>query len=71
MCCGRAEERHDRVSDELLDRASVPLELYADALVVGSEDCSDVFGIELFRALRKADEIAEEHRDDLSLLSWP
>ena len=30
----RAEERHDRVADELLDRAAVSLELGADALVI-------------------------------------
>jgi hypothetical protein len=66
---GCPEERHHRISDELLHRATVSLELGAEARVVGGEDRPYILGIELFRAVRKADEIAEEHRDDLSLLS--
>ena len=63
----RAEERHHRVADELLDRAAVPLELGADALVVGAEDRLDVLRVERLRARREADEVAEDDRDDLAL----
>ena len=40
-----AEERHDRVADELLDGAAVSLELGANALVVGAEERLDVLRI--------------------------
>ncbi len=65
----RAEERHHRVADELLDRAAVSLELAADPGVIGPEHGTDVLGIEPFRLLREADEVAEEDGDDFSLLS--
>jgi hypothetical protein len=65
--CRRAEERHDRVADELLDGAAVALELGAKALVIRAEERFDVFGIESFSAARKADEVAEDDRDDLAL----
>ena len=48
----RAEERHDRVADELLDGAAVALELGAHALVVRPQDRLDVLGIERLRARR-------------------
>ena len=35
---GRAEERHHRVTDELLDRPAVPFELCADTCVVGTQE---------------------------------
>ena len=40
-----AEERHDRVADELLDGAAMSLELGANALVVGAEESLDVLRI--------------------------
>ena len=63
----RAEERHDRVPDELLDRSAVALELRAHALVVRSEERLDVLRIERLRARGEADEVAEDDRDDLAL----
>ena len=63
----RAEERHHRVADELLDRAAVALELGADALVVRAEERLDVLGVERLRACGEADEVAEDDRDDLAL----
>ena len=41
-----AEERHDGVADELLDRAAVALELGADAVVVRAQDRLDVLRVE-------------------------
>ena len=66
----RAEERHHRVADELLDGAAVALELGADALVVRAEERLDVLGVELLGPLREADEVAEDDRDDLALSAW-
>ncbi len=63
----RAEERHDRVADELLDGAAVALELRADALVVGAQDRLDVLRIHRLRPRREADEVAEDDRHDLAL----
>ena len=40
-----AEERHHRVADELLDGASVALELAAQVAVVRLEDRAHIFGI--------------------------
>ena len=46
VCGRRAEERHHRVADELLDGAAVSFELGANALVVRPEDRLDVLGIQ-------------------------
>jgi hypothetical protein len=54
----RTEERHDRIADELLHRAAEPLELASQALVIGTEDRLDVFGVELL-ARREADQVGK------------
>ena len=41
----RAEDRHHRVADELLDRAAEPLELGLQPRVVGIEEGGDVLGV--------------------------
>jgi hypothetical protein len=64
---GRAEERHDRVPDEFLHRAAVPLELGANPRVVGPQDRLHVLRIERLRPRGEAHEVAEEDGDDLSL----
>ena len=64
---GRAEERHDRIADELLDGAAVALELRADAFVVRTQDRLDVLGIHRLGLRREPDEVAEDDRDDLAL----
>ncbi len=64
---GRAEQRHNRVADELLDRAAVVLELGAKASVIRAEDRLHVLRVHRLRARREADEVAEEDRDDLAL----
>ena len=67
----RAEDAHDRVADELLDRAAVALELLADALVVRREDRADVLRIELLGTSGEADEVDEQDGDDAALLAGP
>ena len=46
---GRAEERHHRVTDELLDGAAVALELGSDAGVVRAENRCHVLGVQRLR----------------------
>ena len=64
----RAEERHDGVADELLDGAAEPLQLGLHPGVVGREHPADVLGVELLGAAGEADEVGEQHGDDLALL---
>ena len=63
------EDGDDRVADELLDGPPVALELPAHPPVVVAERRTDVLGIEPLRPSREVDEVGEEHRDDLPLLS--
>ena len=63
-----AEDRHDRVPDELLDRAPVALDLLPQASVVGADAGADVLGVGRFRRGGEADEVAEEDGHDLALL---
>ena len=65
----RAEERHHRVADELLDGAAETLELAAQVRVVGREQGAHVFGIELLGTRGEADQVGEENRHDLPLLA--
>ena len=63
-----AEDGHDRVADELLDRASVALDLLPQPGVVGADAGADVLGVGRFGGGGEADEVAEEDGDDLALL---
>jgi hypothetical protein len=65
----RAEERHHRVADELLDGAAEPLELTAQVCVVRPEKRADVLGIELLGPGGEADQVREEDGHDLALLA--
>lgn len=65
----RSEDRHHRVADELLYGAAEALDLLFHARVVGTKRCTDILGIGLVGARGEADEVDEEHRDDLPLLS--
>ena len=64
---GRAEDRHHRVADELLDGAAVALELLAHVRVVAAELGRDVLGVELLGPRREADQVGEQDGDDLAL----
>ncbi len=65
----RPEEGHHRVADELLDRAAEALELGAEAGVVRAEDRLHVLGIERLRPRREADQVGEQHGDDLAFFA--
>jgi len=65
---GSSEDGHDRVPDELLDRARVALDLLTQAGVVGADAGADVFWVCVLRGCGEANEVAEEDGDDLSLL---
>ena len=67
VCDRGAEKGHHRVADELLHGPAVAFELRAEALVVRGEQRLHVLGVELVGTLGEADEVAEDHRDDLSL----
>ena len=65
----RPEDGHDRIADELLDRASEALEVGLDLLVVRAQERLDVLGVEALRACRETDEVREDDTDDLALAS--
>ncbi len=65
---GSAEDRHHSVSDELLHGSAEPLDVGLHALVVRAQRRADVLRIGAVGAAREADEIDEEHRNDLPLL---
>src|SRR5688572_2212128 len=67
---GSAEERNDRVADELLDRAAEALKLEAQPLPVGCEQGAYILRIELLGTRRETDEVCEQHSDDLAFLAW-
>jgi len=63
----RAEERHDRVADELLDGATTSFELGPNAVVVWRQQCLDILGVHRLGPRCEPDEVAEDDRDDLAL----
>ena len=65
---GSAEGGHDRVTDELLDRAAVALDLLPQAGVVGTDAGAHVLRVLLLGGGGEADQVAEEDGDDLPLL---
>ena len=60
-----AERRHDRVADELLDRAAVPLQDLAGRLVVAGPDVAQRLGIELLAERSRIGHVAKDERDGL------
>ena len=61
------EDGHGSISDELLQRPSVPADRLAHCLEVRVLDDRDVLGVEPFRERREIREIAEEDGDDSAL----
>jgi hypothetical protein len=66
---GRSEEGHDGVSDELLDRPAVMLELLAQEGVIWRERAPHVLHVHALAAAREPDEVGEEDGDHLALLA--
>ena len=65
---GGAENRHDRLADELLDRPAEPLQFGADAHVVGREERANVLRVDRLRPRPGVEEVGEDDGDDLPLL---
>jgi hypothetical protein len=66
-----AEHPDDRVPDELLDGAAVAFDLPAGPVVVGAEAGLDLLGVGLVGRGGEPDQVADEHADDLALLTPP
>jgi hypothetical protein len=69
VCDRGAEQRHHGIADELLHGASETFELHTEACVVRGEERAHVLRVELLGARGEADQVGEEHRDDLPLLA--
>ena len=67
----RPEHRHHRIPDELLHRPPVPLDLLTQTGVVRAQASPHILRIRLLRRRRKADQVAEQDRHHLPLLSDP
>ena len=65
---GRAEDRHHRVADELLDRPAVTLDLPLGRGMEGPQGGTHVLRVSRIGAGGEADEVADENGDDLALL---
>ena len=65
----RAEQRHHRIADELLDGPAEPLELGAQMRVVRREQRTHVLRVEALGASGEADEIREQDGHHLPLLA--
>jgi len=63
-----SEDRHHRVSRELLDRAARALDLLRHRVVEAFEPYANALGILIPGERRRADEVGEENRDELALL---
>ena len=64
-----AEHGHDRVADELLDRAALRRDLLGHRREVVGHHRPHVLGVHLLRARGRADDVREEHRDELEHLA--
>ena len=62
------EHRHHRITDELLDRPPIALELVPEGFVIRAEPSPHILGIDSLRRCGEADEIAEQNGHDLALL---
>ena len=65
---GDAEDGHDGVADELLDRPAVPLEHALHRLEIAPHHATQALRIEPLAEGRRSGDIGEEHGDDLACL---
>ena len=63
----RPPHRHDRVADELLHGAAVPLDEGARLVEVPGEQLTDLLGVPRLRQRRKSDQVAEQDRANPAL----
>ena len=66
---GDAEDGHDRVTDELLDRPSVTLEHALHLLEKARHDAAERLRVETLSESRRSRDVGEEHRDGLAHLA--
>ena len=64
---GCAPDRHDRVADELLDRAAVAADDLAGELEVARQELPRVLGVASLGERREPDQVGEEDRDESTL----
>jgi len=64
---GRAPYRHDGVADELLDGPAVAIDQRARRVEVARQELADLFGVARLGERGEADQVGEEHRDELAL----
>jgi hypothetical protein len=64
-----AEQCHDRIADEFLDRPAVPFELAAKMAMVWRKECPNVLRVHSLGSAGESDEVRKEHGDDLPLLT--
>ena len=65
----RAEQGHDGVADELLDRTAVVFELGAKPRIERRQERADILRIEALGSRCEPDQVGEENADDLALLA--
>ena len=65
---GRTEQRQDRVTEDLVDRAAERLDVDDQSLERGVDQPLQPLRIEVLRQARVADDVGEQHRDDTALL---
>ena len=61
VCDGRAEQRHDAVAGELIDRALVAVDLIAQDPEAAVHDAVDLLGVEAFAQCGEAADVGEQH----------
>ncbi len=66
---GSAEDRHDGVTDVLVDRAFVAADLACELVEVRPEDAAKLLGVEPLAERRRTRKIREQDGDDLALLA--
>ena len=64
----QAEDRHDRVADELLRPAAQGLQLLGRGVEEPAEHLAGAFGVEALGEAGGVDQVGEQHRDHLALL---
>ena len=63
-----AKERHDRVTNNLVDLAAMVVHYTHQPFEELVDQDLDVLGVSVLRERRELDKVSEQHRDDPSLL---
>jgi hypothetical protein len=64
----RAEQRQDRVADDLVDPTTEGLDVEDESLETAVDEVLDVFGVSRFGHRREPDKVGEQDGDDSSLV---